>query len=407
MSKASKFSLSIADLDKLDMCVLYKDEIRPVLLELTGGSTKKRLTMRDASSSLKEPISVRQLLVPIARVAQTDAVVKDRLTGFINDCATRALLSFEGECPSDDRPRKSIIATKSFLSGELDEGGWTRAYKEGLAAWAGWFAPKGFYASAEWAALDFSSWHYPRVRGSAWAIWAEWAALTLLAYLGMDYRKRERPDEIDDENAAAHQWAVERLALWLEEDAPDPLPLPDPPPSIRGIDPQSICEAEFVQEYYMQWPTIAAYPTGLREIGRLQLERNAGIEIPEGVTKIGEIDVSDHPVVKLPASLRTVGTVDASYDGYVELPEGVETVESIRLYLDSVVHLPNSIRRVGSINTEVESHIDDVGVDDEDEFWEGIEQQETEGVKDYPFYDSFVSYNGRCFIKARQDLTFE
>ncbi|MAM39934.1 MAG: hypothetical protein CL949_15880 [Erythrobacter sp.] len=407
MSKASNFSLSIADLDNLDMCVLYKDEIRPVLLELTGGSTKKRITMRDASSSLSEPISVRQLLVPIARVAQTDAVVKDRLTGFINDCATRALLSFEEECPTDDRPRKSIIATRSFLSSELDEGGWTRAYKEGLAAWAGWFAPKGFYASAEWAALDFSSWHYPRVRGSAWAIWAEWAALSLLAYLGMDYRKRAKPDEIDDENAVAHQWAVERLALWLEEDAPDPLPLPDPPLLIRRTDPLSICEAEFVQEFYMQWPTIAAFPTGLREIGKLQLERNAGIEIPEGVTKIGEIGVSDHPVVKLPASLRTVGTVDASYDGYVELPEGVEKVESIRLYLDSVVHLPNSIRRVGSINTEVESHIDDVGVDDEDEFWEGIEEQETEGVKDYPFYDSFVSYNGRCFIKARQDLTFE
>ena len=157
----------------------------------------------------------------------------------------------------------------------------------------------------------------------------------------------------------------------------------------------------------MQWPTSAAYPTGLRKIGRLHLECNAGIEISDGVTEIGEIDVSDHPVVKLPASLRTVGTLDASYDGYVELPEGVETVESIRLYLDSVVHLPNSIRRVGSINTEVESHIDDVGVDDEDEFWEGVEQQETEGVKDYPFYDSFVSYNGRCLIKARQELTFD
>ena len=407
MAEASNFSLSIADLDNLDLCVLYKDQIRPALLELTGGSTKKRLTMRDASSSLKNPISVRQLLVPIARVAQTDSVVKDRLTGFINDCATRALRSFEEEYPSDDRPRKSIIATKSFLSGELDEGGWTQAYKDGLAAWAGWFAPKGFYASAEWAALDFSSWHYPKVRGSAWAIWAEWGALNLLAYLGMDYRKREKPDEIDEENATTHEWAVERIALWLEEDAPEPLPLPNPPLSGRGIDPQANCEAEYVQEYYMQWPTIAAYPTGLREIGRLQLERNAGIEIPEGVRKIGEIDVSDHPVVKLPVSLRTVGTVDASYDGYVELPEGVETVESIRLYLDSVVHLPNSIRRVGSINTEVESHIDDIGVDDEDEFWEGIEQQEAEGVKGYPFYDSFVFYNGRCFIKARRDLTFE
>lgn len=406
MTVKPKFSLSIEDLDKLDMCVLYQDEIRPVLLEFTGAASKKRLTMRDAVSLLKAPISVRQLLVPVARVAQSDAVVKDRLTGFINDCATRALLSFEEDCPSDDRPRKAIIATRSFLSGELDEDRWNQAYKEGLAAWAGWFAPKGFYASAEWAALDFSSWHYPRVRGSAWAIWAEWAALNLLAYLGMDYRKREKPDEIDEENAIAHEWAVERLALWLEEDAPELLPLPDPPPIVRGVEPQAICEAEFVQEYYMQWPTIAAFPTGLKEIGRLQLERNASIEIPEGVTKIDEIAVSDHPVVNLPGSLRTVGTINVSYDGYVELPEGVETVDSIKLYLESVVHLPLSIRRVGSINTEVESHIDDVGVDDEDEFWECVEQQETEGVKDYPFYDSFVSYNGRCFIKARQNLTF-
>lgn len=406
MAKRPKLSLSIASLDKMDLCGYYDDDIRPVLLELTGGSIKKRITLRDALSSLSDQQSVRQLLTPAARVAQTDIVVRGRLTAFINDCATKALPSFEEQCPSDDRPRRAIIATWALLSGELDEESWTQTYKEGLAAWAGWFAPKGFYANAEWAALDFSSWHYPRVSGSAWGKWAEWGALNLLAYLGMDYRKREKPDEIDDENAAAHQWAVERLALWLEEDAPEPLPLPDLPTAARGKDTQALCEAKYVQEYYMEWPTIAAFPTGLKEIGKLQLERNAGIEIPNGVTKIAEIDVSDHPVLQLPESLRTVGTIDASYNGYIELPEGVETVDKIRLYLDSVVHLPNSIRWVGSINTEVESHCDDVGEEEEDEFWEGIEQQETEGVKDYPFYDSFVSYNGRCFIKARQELTF-
>ena len=55
----------------------------------------------------------------------------------------------------------------------------------------------------------------------------------------------------------------------------------------------------------------------------------------------------------------------------------------------------------------MESYIDDVGVDDEVEFWEGVERQENEGVKDDPFYDSFVSYKGRCFFKRRENLRFE
>jgi hypothetical protein len=293
------------------------------------------------------------------------------------------------------------------MSGELDEKAWAQISRDGLAAWAGWFAPKGFYANAEWAAVNFSSWHYPRVRGTSWAIWSEWAALNLLAYLGKDYRQREKPDEIDEENASDHEWAADRLALWLETNAPEPLPLPNPPGGAEATNEQTACTAEFVEEYYMQWPTLAAFPTGLKKISQVRLERNAGIEIPSGVTNIAKIDVSDHPSLTLPSSLRKVGEIDASYDGYVALPEGVETVDSIRLYLDSVVHLPDSIAFVGTLNTEVESHIDDVGVDDEEEFWDGVETQEKEGVKDHPFYDSFVSYKGRCFIKRRENLRFE
>jgi hypothetical protein len=96
-----------------------------------------------------------------------------------------------------------------------------------------------------------------------------------------------------------------------------------------------------------------------------------------------------------------------SFDGYVELPEGVETVDSIRLYLDSVVHLPDSIYHVGSIDTAVESHIDDVGVDDEEAFWEDVAHQEENGAAGDPAYDSYVVYKGRCFIKRRQNLTFD
>ena len=407
MAARPKFSLSISKLDSLGLCEYYREDIRPVLLEATAGSTKKRLTMRDALSSLQNPQSVRQLLVPVARIAQGDTSVRERLTGFINDCAIKALPSFEEYCPSDGRPRRAIAATWEFLSGDLDEKAWSKIYKDGLAAWAGWFAPKGFYASAEWAALDYASWHYPIVRGSTWAIWAEWAALNLLAYLGKGYRQREKPDELDEDNAADHKWAVERLAVWLETGPPEPLPLPEPPTASAGNVASIECHAEFVEEYYMEWPTIAAFPNGLRKIGKLQLERNAGIEVPDGVTGIAEIDVSDHPVLTLPNSLRKVGIIDASYDGYVELPEGVERIDSIRLYLESVVHLPNSIRHVGSINTEVESHIDDVEVDDEEEFWKDVAHQEENGVIGYPAYDSYVSYKGRCFIKKRQNLTFD
>lgn len=407
MAARPKLSLSIAQLDSLDLCEYYQEDIRSVLLEATAGSTKKRLTMRDALSSLENIQSVRQLLVPVARIAQTDVVVRERLTGFINDCAIKALPNFEEYCPSDDRPRRAIAATCEFLSGDLSESDWSEVFRDGLAAWAGWFAPKGFYASAEWAALDHSSWHYPRVRGSAWATWAEWAALNLLAYLGRGYRQREKPDDLDEDNAADHEWAVDRLARWLEKIPPRPLPMPDPPNASEGKVRSNECNAKFVEEYYMEWPTIASFPNGLQKIGKLQLARNASIEIPDGVTSIGEIQVADHPVLTLPNSLRNVGAIDASYDGYVELPEGVETVDSISLYLDSVVLLPQSIRCVGSIDTEVETHIDDVGVDDEEEFWESVDHQEENGVVDYPTYDSYVSYNGRCFIKKRQNLTFD
>lgn len=407
MPTKQKFSLSIAKLDSLDLCDYYQSDIRPALLEAFGGSTKKRFKMRDALPSIQHPLNVRQLLVPVARVAQADTDVRERLTGFINDCATKALESFERSFPTDQRPRSAIVATAKLMSGELDENKWAQICKDGLAAWAGWFAPKGFFANAEWAAVNFSSWHYPRVLGTSWAIWSEWASLNLLAYLGKDYRQRENPDEIDEDNLPEHGWAVERLALWLETNPPEPLPLPNPPGGAEATEKQALCTAEFVEEYYMQWPTLAAFPTGLKKIGKIQLERNAGIEIPDGVASIARIDVSDHPSLTLPGSLRKVGEIDASYDGYVALPEGVEAVDSIRLYLDSVVHLPDSITHVGSLNTEVESHIDDVGVDDEEEFWEGVETQEKEGVKDYPFYDSFVSYKGRCFIRRRENLRFE
>lgn len=407
MATRKTLSLSIDNLDRFDLCDYYKTEARPALLDAAGGSTKKRFTMRDALSSLQDPQNVRQLLVPIARVAQKEIAVRERLTGFINDCATKALPSFEDFCPSDARPRRAIAATWEFLSGDMDETAWSQTCKDGLAAWAGWFAPKGFYANAEWAAVNFSSWHYPKVRGTSWAIWAEWAALNLLAYLGNGYRKRSTPDEIDGNNTADHKWAIEQLARWLETNPPDPLPLPGLPFAATMINSQAECKASFVEEYSMQWPFIAAFPNGLKEVRQINLGRNGGIKIPEGVTTIAEINVSDHPTLTLPRSLRKVGIINASYDGYVELPEGVETVDSISLYLDSVVHLPDSICHVGSINTEVESHVEAVGVEDEEEFWEGVEMQEQNGVKDHPFYDSFVSYKGRCFIKKRHNLCFD
>ncbi|MEP3156892.1 MAG: putative immunity protein [Nitratireductor sp.] len=399
------FTRSIEELDDLDLCGFYDEDIRPVLLEMTGGSTSKRFAFSEILSSAPNPQKIRQWLTPVARIAQDDPRVHERLTGFINDCAIKALPRFEEDFPGDQRPREAIEATREFMAGKLDQDGWSPICKESLAAWAGWFAPKGFYASAEWAAVKNSSWHYPRVRNTSWSGWAEWASLTLLAYLGHNYRLREHQDELDEDNQTEHEWAFERLGLWLEDAPPLPMKLPEKPAgvSVRGGAAQ--CRAEFVTGYDMEWPTIAAYPTGLKKIGSVSLDRNAGMIVPEGVVSILQIGMSDHPLLSLPDSLRKVGTVRVMYDGLLELPEGVEEVESIFVYSESVVHLPNSVRHVGTLDADAEV----VAEDNEEgaQFWASIDEQERNGVKEYglPFYDAFVIWKDRCFIRKRKNLT--
>lgn len=395
------FERSIQDLDKLDLCQVYDKEIRPALLQMTNGSTSKRFALNDAISSVKGGQRIRQWLTPVARIAQDDPRVQERLTGFINDCATKALSSFEALHPLDTRPRKAIEATHKFMSGDLAHEVWLMACRDGLTAWAGWFAPKGFYASAEWAAVDYSSWHYPSVRGTKWAEWAEWASLMLLAYLGHDYHQRNRPDYLDEDNQAEHNWAFARLGLWLQDAPPSPLKLSEPPPAASYIGSDRNCRAEFVADYEMEWPTIAAFPSGIKKIGKVCLERNASIAVPEGVVSVGEISLCDHPVISLPKSLRFVGEIRASYDSEIELPQGIERVEKIWLYCSSCLHLPQSIRHVGLLETGAEESAE--SEEAEMEFWAQIEKDEMKGQTDH---DSYVSWMDRYFIRKRENLTF-
>lgn len=400
------FTRSIEELDELDLCNFYDEDIRPVLFEMTGGSSSKRFSFGEAFKLAPGRQKVREWLTPVARIAQDDPQVQERLTGFINDCAIRALPSFEDRFPGDRRPRRAVEATREFIAGALDQNDWSQICKESLAAWAGWFAPKGFYANAEWAAVDNSSWHYPNVEGSIWAEWAEWASLTLLAYLGHNYSRRANRGELDESNDAEHAWAFERLALWLRDVPPSPLDLPELLTEVTAKETDSTSRATFVGGYVMDWPMIAAFPTGLTGIGEVRLGRNSSMKIPEGVISIAEINIGGHGLIDLPESLRKVGAIRAMYDGHVVLPEGVEEVESVFVYSESVVYLPSSIRHVGTLDADAEAVAEDnqEGAD----FWESIDGQENNGVRDYdlPFYDAFVTWKDRCFIRKRENLTF-
>lgn len=435
MSKNLRYAVSVLDLDRLNLCPVYmtvakpwcdgepQTAIRERLLRLTGGSEAKVFTLKQVLSSGalefdSRVLPVRHTLTALARLAQSDEELRGRLTGFINDCAIAALPSFEKDWSSDGRPRRAISATQELLSGRLERSDWVQIAREGLIAWAGWFAPMGLYASAEWAAWDNRSWLVVSERSgrlderlrpfAEWQDWAEWAAFNILIFLGKDYHEREKPDGLDELNHELHLWATNRLADWLEAEAPEPLPLPESPLKRGPQEQETRCTARFVKEFPdMDWPMMAIFPEGLEEIGAITLDRNAVLSVPDGVTSIGSIYLSDHPTLELPSSLREIGSIDATYDSVLEIPEGVQRIEKIRLYLESSVSLPSTIEWVGTIDAEAESFIEDVGLDDyesEEDYWFHMAELEKPNAA---FPDvSFVACKNRNLIKRREKVRF-
>lgn len=435
MSENLRYAVSILDLDRLNLCPVYspvskpwrigdsQTAIRERLLRLTDGSETTAITLKQILSSGalefdSRILPVRQTLTAAARLAQSDDEVRNRLTGFINDCAITALPSFEKDWPSDDRPRRAISATQDLLSGRLGRSEWVQIVREGLVAWAGWFAPMGLYTSAEWAAWDNRSWLAASERSGAlderlrpfaeWQDWAEWAAFNILIFLGKDYHEREKPDELDELNDELHLWATNRLADWLEAEAPEPLPLPESPLKRGPREQEARCTARFVKEFPdMEWPMMAIFPEGLEEIGSITLDRNAVLSVPYGVRSISSIYLSDHPTLELPSSLREIGSIDTTYDSVLEIPEGVQRIDSVRAYLSSSVALPSTIEWVGIVDTEAESFIEEVGLDDyesEEDYWSQMTELEKPNAA---FPDvSFVACKNRNLIKRREKVRF-
>lgn len=433
MARYSSFSVSLEDLDELDLCALYggsgpiwfdQPVVRERLREATANSEKETFTLMDAltSGALEiddKIIPVRQTLTPIARLAQADVEILHRLTGFVNDCAIEALPFFENAQPADNRPRDAILTTQDLLAGKIGHDGWSKIVRDGLSAWAGWFAPQALYASAEWAGWERRSWLPLSERfgetGESfrdfanWQDWAEWASLNVLIFLGRDYHQRENLNGLDNMNDGFNRWATHRLAEWLEPDAPAPLALPLPQSIENSTSNPAKCSARYVKEFEeLEWPMLTAFPEGLEEIGRISLGRNAVLSVPEGVTRLGEIQLNDHPTLELPSSLRAIGSIKAYNDCKIHIPEGVKKIGTIDIERACKVFLPSSIEFIGSIAVGAESYLQDCGLpedcENEEAYWEQILTAEL-GQAPVP-YDCFVQSLNRRLIKGRTHIHF-
>lgn len=214
---------------------------------------------------------------------------------------------------------------------------------------------------------------------------------------------------MDDLNDNFNRWATNRLAKWLEPNAPAPLVLPSLP-SIEGSTSSPVkCCARYVKEFEeLDWPILAAFPEGLEEIGRIWLERNAVLSVPGGVASIGEIRLNDHPTLELPSSLRTIGFIKAYNDCRIRVSEGVERIGGIDIERECQVILPSTIEFVGSIAAGAESYLEDCGppedCEKEDAYWEQILKAEED--QDPDPYDCFVQCVNRRLIKGRTNIHF-
>ena len=127
-----------------------------------------------------------------AAQARKDPAVERRLRLWLADCAARVLPIFYKVAPSDLRPAQAIEAARAFANGEVSDAA-------GDAARAA--ARDAARATARAAARD-AAWDAARDAARAAARAAAW----------------------DAESA----WQFGRLVLWLSDDEPEVLALPEP-----------------------------------------------------------------------------------------------------------------------------------------------------------------------------------
>ena len=366
MASHAPLTLSVAELDATGCCDPYAEH-RPALLA-ANPDPNHPLSLDDAAAAGCSFTSVRDLLFPIAKLAQTDPGIRARLTCLINDYAIRSLPTFEARFPGDLRPRYAIEATQQFASGELSDSEWKPAALAGLRAWAAFYAPAPIYANGIWAAVSSGKagnslgWNcMSDDKLDGWLGWAEWATLALKLHLV------EQHGGVDAYDSAVTDppWTIERLVAWSRSNPPTPLPIP-PIPAIEAK--PVLAQAKRVGTYDLDWSFFSVFPEGLTRIDGVLMERNAFVTLPEGVQRIGqiymcddagelvvpdsvrridELTVSYGSGVKLPVRLETIGSLVVDCGAELALPNGVQNIRSIKTWVD--LDLPLSIRQVGSV----------------------------------------------------------
>lgn len=352
MPSPAPLTLSVAELDAMGCCDAYAG-FRTVLLAANPDPDYPH-SIDDALAAGCNFTNVRDLLFPVARLAQTDLGIRSRLTLLINDYAVCSLPTFEALFPGDLRPRRAIEATQQYASGGLSQSEWKPVVHAGLQAWAAFYAPAPIYANGMWAAVHsgagrFDGWNYMSDDElDGWLGWAEWAALTLKLHLVEQHGGIDAYDSADTDPP----WTIDRLVAWSRSSPPAPLPLP-PTPTVKTKPDHAW--AKRVGTYDLDWSFFSVFPEGLTMIDGVVMERNSFVALPEGVQHIGQIYMCDDAgELVVPNSVRRIDELTVSYGSDVKLPTGLETIGSLVVDCDDAFDLPDGLLSIGSLKTRLD-----------------------------------------------------
>ena len=144
--------------------------------------------------------------------AREDPAVERRLRLWLADCAAHVLPIFYKAAPADPRPAQAIKTSRAFANGEVSD-----AARD--AAWAAArVAARAAAGDAAWAAA------WAAAGDAAWAAAGAAAGDAARAAAG-DAARAAAGDAARDAESA---WQFDRLVLWLSDDEPEVLALPEP-----------------------------------------------------------------------------------------------------------------------------------------------------------------------------------
>lgn len=372
MANPRQLTMSVADLDEMGCCEAYA-EFRPKLLAANPNPNHAN-SIDDFLDAGCHITNVRDLLFPVARLAQTDLRIRTRLTLLINDYAIRSLPTFEARFPGDPRPRRAIEATQQFASGGLSQSEWKPAAHAGLKAWAAFYAPSPIFANGMWAAVSSGAGSFVGWKDISedelygWLGWAEWAALCVKLHLVEQHGGTDAYDSADIDPP----WTIRRLVAWARKCCPVPLSLPPDPP----ITTKPAHElAQRVGTYELDWSFFTVFPEGVKEIDSIQMDRNSFVCIPDGVQHIGEIYLCDDAgELIVPNTVRRIDELTLNYGSNVKLLSGLKSIGSLVVNCDGELILPDGIQSIGSIKTRLDldlplsiEHVGSIEFDPDDE----------------------------------------